>query len=247
MPRHLILRLEAPLVAFGGEAIDNYGVTRDFPGASMITGLLANALGWRRTERAAHQRLQERLVFAARRDREPRLGRMRDYQTAQLYQNDTGWTTRGAPEGRAGGSYNAADPRGRKYLTHQRYRDYHADALVFVAMRLEPGEEASTLDDLAVALDRPARPLFIGRKPYLPAARLCCGFVEATSARGALEVVPAASTDSLRAIWPVEEGADGAEQIYDLTDERNWLSGLHGGARRVCEGRIQPPALESRP
>ena len=23
-----------------------------------------------------------------------------------------------------------------------------------------------------------------------------------------------------------------------LTDERNWLTGLHGGARRVCEGRI---------
>ncbi len=75
MPRHLILRLEAPLVAFGGEAIDNYGVTRDFPAASMLTGLLANALGWRRTDRAAHQRLQDRMVFAARRDREPRLGR----------------------------------------------------------------------------------------------------------------------------------------------------------------------------
>ena len=43
---HLILRLEAPLMAFGGETIDNLGVVRRFPSASMLTGLLANALGW---------------------------------------------------------------------------------------------------------------------------------------------------------------------------------------------------------
>jgi CRISPR system Cascade subunit CasD len=44
------MRLEAPLMAFGGEAIDNYGVIRDFPALSMVTGLLANALGYRREE-----------------------------------------------------------------------------------------------------------------------------------------------------------------------------------------------------
>ena len=30
--RHLVLRLEAPLLSFGGEAIDNFGVVDDFPG-----------------------------------------------------------------------------------------------------------------------------------------------------------------------------------------------------------------------
>ena len=69
--RHLILRLEAPLMAFGGETIDNYGVVRPFPAASMLTGLLANALGWRRIERKRHQQLQDHLVFASRIDREP--------------------------------------------------------------------------------------------------------------------------------------------------------------------------------
>ena len=53
--RHLILRLEAPLMAFGGETIDNYGVIRRFPSASMLTGLLANALGLRRTQAQDHQ------------------------------------------------------------------------------------------------------------------------------------------------------------------------------------------------
>ena len=54
--RHLIMRLESPLMAFGGEAIDNLGVIRSFPAASMLTGMLANALGWRRVEGAAAPR-----------------------------------------------------------------------------------------------------------------------------------------------------------------------------------------------
>ena len=58
--RHLILNLESPLMSFGGETIDNYGVIRWFPAASMLTGLFANALGWRRVDRARHQDLQDR-------------------------------------------------------------------------------------------------------------------------------------------------------------------------------------------
>lgn len=51
-------------------------------------------------------------------------------------------------------------------MTHQRYRDY--DSLCVVALRLESPDQVPTLDDLAKALDEPARPLFIGRKPCLP-------------------------------------------------------------------------------
>ena len=66
MPRYLLLGLEGPLVAFGGEVVDARGVIADFPAASMLTGLIANALGWRRGERHRLQRLQERLVETAR-------------------------------------------------------------------------------------------------------------------------------------------------------------------------------------
>ena len=59
---HLILNLESPLMSFGGETIDNLGVIRWFPAVSMLTGLLANALGWRRVDRERHQDLQDRLV-----------------------------------------------------------------------------------------------------------------------------------------------------------------------------------------
>lgn len=61
MERHLVLRLSSPLVAFGGETIDNQGVVRDFPALSMVVGLIANALGWDRAQDALHNRLQQRV------------------------------------------------------------------------------------------------------------------------------------------------------------------------------------------
>lgn len=237
--RHLIVFLEAPLIAFGGETIDNYGVIRWFPSASMLTGLLANALGWRRIEREQHQRLQDRLVFAARIDREPTTsGRLTDFQTAQLSKKDQGWTTQGIPEGRDGGPNTYDAP-------HLRYRDYFADMRVSVALRLELDEETPTLDDLAVALQEPARPLFIGRKPCLPSDSLFGGFSQGDTALAALLATPlsadASHVDSIRALWPDSEGK--AEitpsRHYMLTDQRNWMSGLHGGGRLVCEGAIK--------
>ena len=247
---HLILRLEAPLMAFGGEIIDNLGVIRRFPSASMLTGLLANALGWRRVETRRHQELQDRLVFAARIDREPAWGgRLTDFQTARLGASDRGWTTRGVPEGRAGGPNTHLAP-------HLRFRDYHADMRVTVALRLEPGEQTPTLSDLAEALVRPARPLFIGRKPCLPSAPLLdCRLDELPQGDTALAVLrawPLANGDDgstrpglrrdrsgpVTLLWPEGEG-DGEtvpSHSYTLTDQRNWdTSGLHGGGRLVHE------------
>ena len=245
--RHLILNLESPLMSFGGETIDNLGVIRPFPALSMITGLFANALGWRRVERERHQALQNRIVFAARIDREPAGGvRMTDYQTVKM--GDTvdlfvrsghwgvGWTTRGQPDERAG----ALGAAGSGPFTHQRWRDYYADMRVTVALRLEPADDAPTLDELGDALQEPKRPLFIGRKPCLPSVPLFGDFVDGDTALAAvLEVAPAGDEDgSYRLLWPERESVDGitAARTYMLTDQRNWVSGLHGGGRWVCEG-----------
>ena len=242
--RHLIINLESPLMAFGGETIDNYGVIRPFPAASMLTGLFANALGWRRIERERHQRLQDRLVFAARIDREPAGGvRMRDYQTVLLYEDEEGWTTRGHPEGRKKSpSYQPIPPDNRRALTWQRYRDYFADMRVTIALRLNPEDESPTLDKLAHALEEPARPLFIGRKPCLPSVPLFAGYTEADNILDALLNLPLEreepEPDDVRLLWPASEGMHtvSPNRDYMLTDERNWISGLHGGGRRVYEG-----------
>lgn len=232
--RWIHLRLHAPLAAFGGETIDAHGVIRNFPAQSMLTGMLANALGWSRAMRAEHQVLQDRIVFGAVWERDVGLSRMVDYQTAQLGKNDRAWTTRGVPAGRAGGAATYVG-------AHQRWREYHSDLRMAVALRLEPAGADPTLDTLAGALDRPARPLFVGRKSCLPSARIFGGWVnDAPNARAALQAVVGPGDADLLAFWPETEGTTGAKRTTVMTDERNWLSGLHGGGRSICEGSIAP-------
>lgn len=237
MARHLLLRLCSPMVAFGGEVIDKHGVIRTFPAVSMITGLLANALGWDRGDSAQHNRLQARLVMGARIDS---FGdHFVDFQTAQLESNDKGWTTRGRPEGRAGASGTYAGP-------HLRYRHYGADGDVLVAMRLKFSEEYPTLDDLANALDKPFRPLFVGRKNCIPSGRLMAGWVEADNILNALEMAPPALQNPALAQWPESEGRlSEPHQMKDVCDERSWTSGIHGGWRPVIEGVLRPLDRES--
>lgn len=232
MGRHLLIRLQAPLIAFGGETIDNYGVIRDFPALSMVTGLMANALGWDRGDDTLHNRLQERMVMGARLDADGE--RLVDFQTAQLQANDKGWTTRGVAEERAGGAGTYAGP-------HLRYRHYHADMNVLVALRLQPAEESPTLDELAAALDKPARPLFVGRKNCLPTDRLMAGWVEADNVLSALQLAVPASSHKARAQWPDGEGRlpNQQDRTLDVCDERNWTSGVHGGWRPVREGLLR--------
>lgn len=162
--------------------------------------------------------------------------RVRDFQTAQLGGNDRGWTTRGRVEGRTGGAATYLSP-------HIRYRDADADARVLVALRLDPADEAPTLDMLADGLDRPERPLFLGRKPFLPSRPLRLAIIEADTVRAAL-VAGLALPDKVpgdapfRAQWPRAEGLVGHAREEELTDERHWPSGVHAGLRRVAEGEI---------
>ena len=237
MPRHLLIRLSSPLIAFGGETIDNLGVIRDFPALSMVTGLIANALGWDRGDDGLHNRLQTRLRMGARLETQGE--RLTDFQTAQLGANDKAWTTWGAVEERRGGTASYDSP-------HLRYRDYHTDLTALLALRLEPADEFPTLDEVLHALDRPQRPLFIGRKPCLPVGRLVAGWVEADSVLQALQLAPLANSErGLRAQWPDGEGQLPGDRLVDVCDERNWTSGVHGGWRPVREGLIQTAGNKS--
>ena len=226
--RWLVVRLEAPLMALGGVAVDQVGPTRPFPSASMLTGLFANALGWHWSDQTAHQGLQSRLIFAVRTQRDSHV--LTDVQNAHLSKSDRAWTTTGMPEGRAGASYAAP---------HRRSRDYLADQPAQVVLRLDPADPFPTLEELADALDRPARPLFIGRKPCLPSCRMVNGWVMAETAHAALSALPGSGL--YRALWPTGEGPESGEQVervLELADLRNWHTGLHSGSRHVVEGDV---------
>ncbi|MCM5552385.1 type I-E CRISPR-associated protein Cas5/CasD [Pleomorphomonas sp. NRK KF1] len=227
----LLLRLEAPLVAFGDIMIDAHGPVTDLPSASMLTGLLANALGWRREDRAALQRLEDRLIHAARLDRSA--GRFTEFQTAKLEKSDQGWTTRGRPEGRAGGDGSYVGP-------HLRFRDHNADVCVHVALRLEPADEPPLLADLAAALSQPARPLFLGRKPCLPADRIAVGIVGADTLLDALLITPLAARSSDRILVDLprsEAPPEGFRRVH-RSDRRDFLAGVHTGDSIRFEGSL---------
>ena len=240
MPRHLVLRLDAPLAAFGGEAIDHYGVIRPFPAKSMISGLIANALGFERHDYHRLQALQDGLTMGSRIDRQGPV--LRDFQTAKLSKNDQSWTTYERLEGRGGGPGSYTGP-------HLRHRDYWTDAVVYVVFRLWP-EANHTLEEVEAALLHPARPLFLGRKCCLPADLILNGAIDAGTIFDALLALgsdrPLEQTALLQ--WPASEGPADENLLFELgplrqepiCDERNWLTGVHGGQRFVDILELKP-------
>lgn len=231
----LLLRFDAPLMSFGAVVVDQRHPLWRFPGSAMLAGLIGNALGWDHRDTDKLQALQDRLRFAARWDAEPEL--MTDYQTVDLGQDfliDTGWTTRGRREDRKGGTAATG--------THIRYRDYWANGVATIALALD-GEGAPSLDDLEQALRRPARPLFIGRKPCLPAAPLLLARRQASGVKAALAAEPLAAIGPRRrpqrveALWPLDEG--GGVHVDERYDQRDWANNIHRGSRRYAVGLIE--------
>lgn len=233
----LLLCFDAPLMSFGTTAVDAIGHTAPFPGRSLLTGLLANALGHDHRDTAALSSLQARVRHAVRRDRG---GEVRtDYQTVDLGQpflaDEVAWTTWGHLDPRGGSAEN-------KVGTHIRRRDYLVDSAFTVALTLVPADEAPTLDALEEALRRPARPLFLGRKCCLPAHPIVlrdCR-VRAPSLRDALigALRPERSEPNARLWWPEVDDPDGAADHHRIlvTDERDWRNQVHVGTYAMLEG-----------
>lgn len=231
----LLLRFDAPLMSFGAVVVDQRHPTWRFPGAAMLAGLLANGLGWDHRDTDKLQSLQDRLRFAARWDAEPTL--ITDYQTVDLGQDflmDTGWTTRGRREDRKGGTAATG--------THIRYRDHWANGVATLALALD-GEGDPSLEAVEHALRRPARPLFLGRKPCLPAGPILLGRRQASGVKTALAAEPLASIGPRRqpqrieALWPLDEGEGvHAEERYD---RRDWANNIHRGSQRYAVGLLE--------
>ncbi len=180
----LLLRFDAPMLSFGGARVDKNGVQAVIPGRAMLTGLVGNALGYEHGEFDKLGALQARLRYAVRQDHAGE--GLLDYHTVDMGQPFMleGWTTRAAPESRGGGESSTG--------TLIRLQHYRADAVYSVALTLR-GDGAPTVDDVARALARPERPLFIGRKCCLPAAPILQGQGDgADAARGPRGVEPRA-------------------------------------------------------
>jgi CRISPR system Cascade subunit CasD len=237
----LILRLDAPMMSFGGVMVDHHNVTDRFPGLSLLAGLLANALGWSHADGERIGALQERLLVASRWDIAPE--RIVDYHTVDLGQpkmREPGWTTRGAPEHRDGGP-------AAKFGTHQRYRHYWANGVLTASLALST-DHGPNLDELESALKAPARPLFLGRKTCLPSGPVLIGRLAGTDVLDILKRVPRVSCPvrpqktPMSARWPAELGDPREDQIKPIYDQRDWHNQWHAGSRMVAEGLLEESA-----
>lgn len=222
-------------MSFGGPIVDNFGVVQEFPARSLLAGMIGNALGYSHGDFSLLQRLQERICFAARIERPG--SEIVDYQTVDLGQDfmdmeKFGWTTRGRPEKRAGGTAASG--------THIRYRHFIADASVTVVIALKPSDEEPDLDSVAAALIEPARPLFLGRKSCIPSEPIFLSKAKGDSILEVLKSYPARTGyNRLPAQWPVEEECDINNRVVSVTDERDWRNQFHCGKRFVRQGMIE--------
>lgn len=244
----VLLRFDAPLMSFGGVVVDQHNKTDLFPYRAMLAGLVANALGLTRRDETELAALQARLRYAARRDRHGSL--VVDYQTVDFdpagpMASTLGWTTHGALEQRKGGEASEG--------THIRYRHYLADAIVTVALTLDPLDEEPSLRTVSEALRAPARPLFLGRKCCVPSGPVWLAETTAPSLRAALEQSPRAGgvfpgdpqrSDSgkLSAVWPQAEGGDEDDtHLVPRVEDRDVANAIHVGRRMYLEGLVDPP------
>lgn len=243
----LLLRFDAPMMSFGAVAVDAIGHTSPFPGRSLLTGLLGNALGFDHRDGERLTRLQERVRHAVRRDTG---GEVRtDYQTVDLGQafllDEVAWTSWGRLDPRGGSAEN-------KIGTHIRRRDYLVDSVFTLALTLMPSDDPPDIDAIEAALRRPARPLYLGRKCCVPASPL---LIERTHAASLLQAVRAAPAppiprkhrSPMRLWWP--EGDDPASESgghrVTITDARDWFNQVHVGTHVMYEGRLERPDEEA--
>lgn len=204
----LLLRLAAPLQAWGMDSKFETRRTEREPTKSGVIGLLAAALGIRRDEDKKLQALNA-LRFGVRADREGEL--LVDYHTAKTLDGKTSYIT---------------------------YRHYLSDAVFLVGLESADEDGEELLSRLQAALQRPVFPLFLGRRSCPPTLPLCLGLRQTdllTALKTEPPLVPS-SPEKLRIVLDADPQEKGAAFRHDLPISFSPLHRQHGyrGARETA-------------
>jgi CRISPR system Cascade subunit CasD len=149
----LLMRLAGPLQAWGADSKFSKRMTGREPTKSGVIGLVAAALGLRRTDAKPLAELPDdkrfaklcKLCFGVRTDQPGQL--VRDFHTARTYD-------------------------GKQAFISERY--YLADAIFLAGLE---GEDA-LLEEIAAALQNPYFPLFLGRRACPPTGQMVLGNIK---------------------------------------------------------------------
>ena len=150
---YLLFRLYGQLASWGEIAVGETRHTAKYPGKSAVIGLLAAALGIKRSETEKQRLLQQEYLFAVEVYSEGTL--LRDYHTAQ------------APRSIRNVTYRTRRDElvlGKELLgTILSSREYRSDALALVAVRTLP-DAPHNLQTIKAHLEKPVFHLYLGRK-----------------------------------------------------------------------------------
>jgi len=174
----LVFQLRAPLAAWGDTAVGEYRGSLNWPSESALIGLLGAALGFRRTDEAAHAGLRQGYRYAVGVVASGTL--LRDYHTVQV-------------PGRADLKKRPHQTR-RDELAVPKHllntvlstRDYRQDGAWRIAIQ-EAQNSPHSLQTLAEALAKPHFVLYLGRKSCPLAAPLDPWLIAAESVKDAFE------------------------------------------------------------
>ena len=219
------------MFSFGAPAVGEVRPTDVFPACSMITGLLANALGYEHTERGHMQKLQSEITMGTRIDFPG--SRLIDYQTFYIKKKVELWRS---------DSFG-----GKNNTTHDgtaiRYKHYLADSTIHTVVGIDSTQNDAqhSVEDIARALTYPFRVLFIGRYCCIPYSQLFRGMIEADSVYSALEQI--ASNHGIGPFMAECPAVSSAPEkrggrIIERQDLRDWINDIHSGSRLVWRGMI---------
>lgn len=190
--QYLVFRLYGAMASWGEAAVGGDRPSATHPGRSAILGLLAAALGIKRTEQAKLNELYQSVQFAV---KEYSAGVLvRDYHTAQVPSTDKKRLHRHRKSELAAPGY--------KLNTVLSSRDYRADGVWLVAIWLTDSATV-TLPELADALLKPRFTLYLGRKSCPLAAPLSPKVLDADCLQQALDsdVLPLLGSTDQDSSW----------------------------------------------
>ena len=219
------------MFSFGAPAVGEVRPTDVFPALSMITGLLANALGYERTERKRMQDLQSALNMGTRVDWPG--NRLIDFQTFYIDKKVELWRS-----DLFGGKTNETHDG-----TAIRRKHFLSDSVIHTVVGID-ATQSDTLpsaETIAHALTYPFRVLFIGRYCCIPFSPLFQGIIEASSVYLALEQIPSEFGNGpfeaeCTVTFSTTENQGG--HIIERQDLRDWINDVHSGSRLVWRGMI---------
>lgn len=196
----LLLRLAAPLQAWGSDSKFNIRNTEREPTKSGVIGMIAAAIGIQRNDVESDKQLEKlnKMRFGVRVDREGKL--LKDFHMVHEYKN------------------------GKMDDSHLTTRYYLSDAVFLAALESDNREY---LEEIVDALKRPVYPLFLGRRSCPITLPLIIGISDESLVEALENAEPLTECNgNFRRI--VYETDDGGRIVQDVPVSFSQLHRIHG-------------------